>query len=165
MIPFRVGQGFDVHRLVEGRKCILGGVDIPHEKGLLGHSDADVLLHAISDALLGAIGSGDIGAHFPDTDERWKGADSLRLLAHVAGIVREAGWEIGNVQGTVICERPRIRPHVEAMRANIAQALGVEVDQVGIQGTTTEKLGFAGRGEGIAAQAVALLARPGAGDD
>lgn len=165
MIPFRVGQGFDVHRLVEGRKCMLGGVDIPHEKGLLGHSDADVLLHAISDALLGAIGSGDIGAHFPDTDERWKGADSLRLLAQVAGIVREAGWEIGNVQGTVICERPRIRPHVEAMRANIAQALGVEVDQVGIQGTTTEKLGFAGRGEGIAAQAVALLARPGAGDD
>ncbi|MBK8801135.1 MAG: 2-C-methyl-D-erythritol 2,4-cyclodiphosphate synthase [Fibrobacteres bacterium] len=160
-IPFRVGQGFDVHKLVEGRKCILGGVDIPFEKGLLGHSDADVLLHAISDALLGAIGSGDIGMHFPDTDTRWKGADSLKLLARVGEIVREAGFEIGNVQGTVICERPKIRPHVEAMRANIAGALGIEVDQVGIQGTTTEKLGFTGRGEGIAAQSVALVAKVG----
>jgi 2-C-methyl-D-erythritol 2,4-cyclodiphosphate synthase len=159
MTPYRVGQGFDVHRLVEGRKCILGGVEIPHEKGLLGHSDADVLLHAISDALLGAIGSGDIGMHFPDTDSRWKGADSLALLARVGQIVREAGYEIGNVQGTVICERPKIRPHVDAMRANIARALLVEVAQVGIQGTTTEKLGFAGRGEGIAAQAVALVAK------
>lgn len=159
MIPFRVGQGFDVHRLVEGRKCILGGVEIPHEKGLLGHSDADVLLHAISDALLGAIGSGDIGMHFPDTDPRWKGADSLVLLSRVGEIVREAGYEIGNVQGTVICERPKIRPHVEAMRENISKALRVEVDRIGIQGTTTEKLGFPGRGEGIAAQAVALVAR------
>lgn len=159
MIPFRVGQGFDVHRLVEGRKCILGGVEIAHDKGLLGHSDADVLLHAISDALLGAIGAGDIGMHFPDTDARWKGADSLALLARVGEIVREAGYAIGNVQGTVICERPKIRPHVEAMRANIARALAIEVDQVGLQGTTTEKLGFAGRGEGIAAQAVALVAR------
>jgi len=161
MIPFRVGQGFDVHKLVEGRKCIIGGVEIPHEKGLLGHSDADVLLHAISDALLGAIGSGDIGMHFPDTDERWKGADSLKLLARVGEIVREAGWEIGNVQGTVICERPKVRPHVEAMRANIGRALGITPDQVGIQGTTTEKLGFTGRGEGIAAQAVVLVGRPG----
>ena len=159
MIPFRVGQGFDVHRLVEGRKCILGGVEIPHEKGLLGHSDADVLLHAITDALLGAIGSGDIGMHFPDTDPRWKGADSLALLGRVGEIVREAGYEIGNVQGTVICERPKIRPHVKAMRENIAQALRIEVAQVGIQGTTTEKLGFSGRGEGIMAQAVALVAR------
>lgn len=159
MIPFRVGQGFDVHRLVEGRKCILGGVEIPHEKGLLGHSDADVLLHAISDALLGAIGSGDIGMHFPDTDPRWKGADSLALLSRVGEIVREAGYEIGNVQGTVICERPKIRPHVEGMRKNIAQALRIDVSQVGIQGTTTEKLGFSGRGEGIMAQAVALVAR------
>jgi len=158
MIPFRVGQGFDVHRLVEGRKCILGGVEIPHEKGLLGHSDADVLLHAISDALLGAVGSGDIGMHFPDTDPRWKGADSLVLLARVGEIVREAGYEIGNVQGTVICERPKIRPHVEAMRVNIARALGIDASQVGLQGTTTEKLGFAGRGEGIMAQAVALVA-------
>ena len=159
MIPFRVGQGFDVHRLVEGRKCILGGVEIPHDKGLLGHSDADVLLHAVSDALLGAIGAGDIGMHFPDTDERWKGADSLRLLQRVGEIVREAGWEIGNVQGTVICERPKVRPHVEAMRGNIGRALRIDPSQVGIQGTTTEKLGFTGRGEGIAAQAVALVAR------
>ena len=161
MIPYRVGQGFDVHKLVEGRKCIIGGVDIPHEKGLLGHSDADVLLHAISDALLGSIGAGDIGMHFPDTDERWKGADSLRLLERVGEIVREAGWEIGNVQGTVICERPKIRPHAEAIRANIARALRIEVDQVGIQGTTSERLGFTGRGEGVAAQAVALVGRGG----
>lgn len=159
MIPFRVGQGFDVHRLVEGRRCIIGGVDIPHEKGLLGHSDADVLLHAVSDALLGAIGAGDIGMHFPDTDERWKGADSLRLLERVGEIVREAGWGIGNIQGTVICERPRIRPHADAIRANIARALRIEADQVGIQGTTTEKLGFTGREEGIAVHAVALLVK------
>ena len=159
MMPFRVGQGFDVHKLVEGRKCILGGVEIPHEKGLLGHSDADVLLHAISDALLGAIGDGDIGMHFPDSDDRWKGADSLKLLERVGEIVREAGWEIGNVQGTVICERPRVRPHVEAMRANIAKALRILPGQVGIQGTTTEKLGFTGRGEGIVAQAVALVGK------
>lgn len=161
MIPYRVGQGFDVHKLVEGRKCIIGGVDIPHEKGLLGHSDADVLLHAISDALLGAIGAGDIGMHFPDTDERWKGADSMRLLERVGEIVRDAGYEIGNVQGTVICERPKIRPHAEAIRANIARMLRIEVDQVGIQGTTSEKLGFTGRGEGVAAQAVALVGRGG----
>lgn len=160
MFPFRVGQGFDVHKLVEGRRCILGGVDIPHEKGLLGHSDADVLLHAICDSLLGAIGSGDIGMHFPDTDLRWKGADSLKLLARVGEIVREAGYEIGNLQGTVICERPKIRPHVENMRENIARALGIDITQVGIQGTTTEKLGFTGRGEGIAAQAIALVHIP-----
>jgi len=155
--PFRVGTGFDVHKLVEGRKCIIGGVEIPHELGLLGHSDADVLLHALSDALLGALGLGDIGMHFPDSDPRYKGADSLKLLEHVGNLVRSNGWEIGNLQGTVICEAPRVRPHVEAMRANIARALGIEVDQVGIQGTTTEKLGFPGRREGIAAQAVALV--------
>lgn len=159
MIPFRVGQGFDVHRLVEGRKCILGGVEIPHEKGLLGHSDADVLVHAVCDALLGSIGAGDIGMHFPDTDSRWKGADSLALLSRVGEIVREAGYEIGNVQGTVICERPKIRPHVDAMRENIARALAIDVAQIGIQGTTTETLGFSGRGEGIMAQAVALVSR------
>lgn len=158
--PFRVGTGFDVHKLVEGRKCILGGVEIPHELGLLGHSDADVLLHALSDALLGALGLGDIGMHFPDSDPRWKGADSLKLLAHVGTLVREKGWEIGNLQGTVICEAPRVRPHVEAMRENIARALAIEIDQVGIQGTTTEKLGFPGRREGIAAQAVALVWKP-----
>lgn len=157
--PFRVGTGFDVHRLVEGRKCILGGVEIPHPLGLLGHSDADVLLHALSDALLGALGLGDIGMHFPDSDPRYRGADSLVLLSHVGDLVREHGWEIGNLQGTVICEAPRVRPHVEAMRANIAKALGIEIDQVGIQGTTSEKLGFTGRGEGIAAQAVALVFR------
>jgi len=155
--PFRVGTGFDVHKLVEGRKCIIGGVEIPHELGLLGHSDADVLLHALSDALLGALGLGDIGMHFPDSDPRYKGADSLKLLEHVGNLVRSHGWEIGNLQGTVICEAPRVRPHVEAMRANIARALAIEADQVGIQGTTTEKLGFPGRREGIAAQAVALV--------
>jgi 2-C-methyl-D-erythritol 2,4-cyclodiphosphate synthase len=158
MVPFRVGQGFDVHRLVEGRRCVLGGVDIPHEKGLLGHSDADVLLHAIADALLGAVGAGDIGMHFPDTDDRWRGADSAKLLERVGEIVREAGYEIGNVQGTVICERPKIGPHVDAMRANVALALHVDSGQVGIQATTTERLGFPGRGEGIAAMAVALVA-------
>ena len=158
--PFRVGTGFDVHKLVEGRKCIIGGVEIPHELGLLGHSDADVFLHALSDALLGALGLGDIGMHFPDSDPRWKGADSLKLLSHVGTLVREKGWEIGNLQGTVICEAPRVRPHVEAMRGNIARALSIEVDQVGIQGTTTEKLGFPGRREGIAAQAVALVWKP-----
>jgi len=160
MVPFRVGQGFDVHRLVEGRKCILGGVEIPHGKGLLGHSDADVLLHAIADALLGAVGAGDIGMHFPDTDERWKGADSSKLLERVGEIVREAGYEIGNVQGTVICETPKVRPHAEAMRANVARALHIDPVRVGIQATTTERLGFPGRGEGIAAMAVALVARP-----
>jgi len=158
--PFRVGTGFDVHKLVEGRKCILGGVEIPHSLGLFGHSDADVLLHAISDALLGSLGLGDIGMHFPDSDPRYKGADSLALLTHVGGLVRAGGWEIGNLQGTVICEAPRIRPHAEAMRANIAKALDIEIDQVGIQGTTSEKLGFTGRGEGIAAQAVALVFKP-----
>ncbi|HXP90500.1 MAG TPA: 2-C-methyl-D-erythritol 2,4-cyclodiphosphate synthase [Fibrobacteria bacterium] len=158
MVPFRVGQGFDVHRLVEGRRCVIGGVEIPHEKGLLGHSDADVLLHAIADALLGAVGAGDIGTHFPDTDDRWRGADSSRLLERVGEIVREAGYEIGNVQGTVICERPKIGPHVDSIRANVARALRVESGQVGIQATTTERLGFPGRGEGIAAMAVALVA-------
>ncbi|MEN9353205.1 MAG: bifunctional 2-C-methyl-D-erythritol 4-phosphate cytidylyltransferase / 2-C-methyl-D-erythritol [Fibrobacterota bacterium] len=157
---FRVGSGFDVHKLVEGRKCILGGVEIPHELGLLGHSDADVLLHALSDALLGALGLGDIGMHFPDSDARYKGADSLMLLAHVGRLVRAQGWEIGNLQGTVICEAPRVRPHVEAMRENIAKALEIEIDQIGIQGTTSEKLGFTGRREGIAAQAVALVFKP-----
>jgi 2-C-methyl-D-erythritol 2,4-cyclodiphosphate synthase len=157
---FRVGSGFDVHKLVEGRKCILGGVEIPHELGLLGHSDADVLLHALSDALLGALGLGDIGMHFPDSDPRYKGADSLVLLAHVGKLVRAQGWEIGNLQGTVICEAPRVRPYVETMRENIARALEIEIDQVGIQGTTSEKLGFTGRREGIAAQAVALVFKP-----
>lgn len=154
---FRSGIGFDVHKLVEGRKCIIGGVDIPYEKGLLGHSDADVLLHAISDALLGAAGLGDIGTYFPDTDPAFKGADSLELLRKVGEEVAKAGYEIVNIDSVVICERPKVNPHKDAMKANIARVLGLEVAQVGIKGSTTEKLGFTGRGEGIEAQAVAMV--------
>ncbi|HEY3433018.1 MAG TPA: 2-C-methyl-D-erythritol 2,4-cyclodiphosphate synthase [Rhodocyclaceae bacterium] len=156
-IQFRVGQGFDVHALVEGRLCIIGGVTIPFAKGLLGHSDADVLLHAITDALLGAAGLGDIGRHFPDTDPRWKGADSRVLLRAAVEQVQDAGWQIANVDCTVICQAPKILPHAPAMVANIAADLGIEIGQVNIKGKTTEQLGFTGRGEGIAAQAVALL--------
>ncbi|WP_407443500.1 2-C-methyl-D-erythritol 2,4-cyclodiphosphate synthase [Fibrobacter sp.] len=154
---YRSGIGFDVHKLVEGRKCIIGGVDIPYEKGLLGHSDADVLLHAISDALLGAAGLGDIGTYFPDTDPAFKGADSLELLRKVGEEVAKAGFEIVNIDSVVICERPKVNPHKDAMKANIARVLGLEVAQVGIKGSTTEKLGFTGRGEGIEAQAVAMI--------
>lgn len=153
----RIGQGFDVHRLVEGRRCVIGGVDIPHHKGLLGHSDADVLLHAISDALLGAAALGDIGRHFPDSDPRYKGIDSRELLRRVAGLLREAGYVPVNVDATVICEAPRINPHAARMVANIAQDLGIEETAVNVKATTTETLGFTGRGEGIAAQAVCLL--------
>lgn len=156
-IIYRSGIGFDVHRLVEGRKCIIGGVDIPYEKGLLGHSDADVLLHAISDALLGAAGLGDIGTYFPDTDPTYEGADSLKLLARVGEEVKKAGFEIVNIDSVVMCERPKVNPHREQMKENIARVLGIKISQVGIKGTTTEKLGFTGRGEGIAAQAVASL--------
>lgn len=156
-IIYRSGIGFDVHRLVEGRKCIIGGVDIPYEKGLLGHSDADVLLHAISDALLGAAGLGDIGTYFPDTDPAYKGADSLKLLARVGEEVKKAGFEIVNIDSVVMCERPKVNPHREQMKENIARVLDIKISQVGIKGTTTEKLGFTGRGEGIAAQAVASL--------
>ena len=148
---YRSGIGFDVHKLVEGRKCIIGGVDIPYEKGLLGHSDADVLLHAISDALLGAAGLGDIGTYFPDTDPAFKGADSLELLRKVGEEVKKAGFEIVNIDSIVMCERPKVNPHKDAMK------LGIDVKQVGIKGTTTEKLGFTGRGEGIASQAVAMV--------
>lgn len=158
-IPFRVGQGYDVHALTPGRKLILGGVLIPHHQGLLGHSDADVLLHAITDAILGAAGLGDIGRMFPDSDAQWEGADSRRLLRGAAAAVTAAGWRIGNVDATVIAQAPRIAPHVEAMCANIAADLGVAVDAINIKGKTTERLGFTGRGEGIAAQAVALLVR------
>jgi 2-C-methyl-D-erythritol 2,4-cyclodiphosphate synthase len=158
MSMFRIGQGFDVHQLVEGRKCIIGGVEIPFAKGLLGHSDADVLLHAICDALLGAAALGDIGKHFPDSDARYKGIDSRELLRHVARLVGEHGWKTGNVDATVICEAPRMAPHVAQMVANIAADLGVEPGSVNVKATTTEKLGFTGRGEGIAAQAVCLLA-------
>ncbi|MGE5337532.1 MAG: 2-C-methyl-D-erythritol 2,4-cyclodiphosphate synthase [Gemmatimonadota bacterium] len=156
---FRVGQGFDVHALVAGRRLVLGGVEIAFSHGLLGHSDADVLLHAITDALLGAAGLGDIGRMFPDTDARYAGADSLGLLKAAAGRVAAAGWRIENIDSTVIAQQPKIAPYVEAMRARIAAALGIPVDAIGIKGKTTERLGFAGRGEGIAAQAVALIVR------
>jgi len=153
----RIGHGYDVHRLVEGRKLIIGGVDIPWEKGLLGHSDADVLLHAISDAILGAVALGDIGRHFPDTDLRFKGADSLKLLAHVGELAREQGYVTGNVDATIVAQRPKMAPHIQKMRENIAVALGCAVDRINVKATTTEELGFAGRGEGIAAYAVALV--------
>jgi len=153
----RIGHGYDVHRLVEGRKLILGGVDIPWEKGLLGHSDADVLLHAISDAILGAIGEGDIGRHFPDTDPQFKGADSLKLLAHVMGLAERKGYRLGNLDATVVAQRPKLAPHIPAMRENIARVLAANTDQINVKATTTEELGFCGRGEGIAAHAVALM--------
>ena len=153
----RIGHGYDVHRLVEGRKLILGGVEIPYEKGLLGHSDADVLLHAISDALLGAAALGDIGKHFPDTDPRYKGADSLELLRQVGVMLREAGYTVGNIDSTILCQAPKLASHIPAMRQNIASALGIDADAVSVKATTEEKLGFTGSGEGIAAHAVALI--------
>lgn len=156
-IPFRIGQGYDVHALTPGRKLILGGVEIPHHQGLLGHSDADVLLHAITDAILGAAALGDIGRMFPDTDSQWEGADSRQLLRGAVAAVNAAGWQVGNIDATVIAQAPKIAPHVAAMCANIAADLGVAVAGVNIKGKTTERLGFTGRGEGIAAQAVALL--------
>ena len=153
----RIGHGYDVHRLVEDRALILGGVNIPHEKGLLGHSDADVLTHAVMDALLGARALGDIGKHFPDTDAEWKGADSLKLAEHVRDIVCTNGWQIGNVDVTVIAQAPKLAPHIQAMRQNIANVLNVEVDRVSIKATTEEKLGFTGEKLGISTHAVALL--------
>ncbi|WP_041971055.1 2-C-methyl-D-erythritol 2,4-cyclodiphosphate synthase [Geobacter sp. OR-1] len=153
----RIGHGYDVHRLVEGRKLIIGGVDIPWEKGLLGHSDADVLLHAISDAILGAIAEGDIGKHFPDTDPRYKGADSLKLLEHVGKLAEAKGYQLGNVDATIVAQSPKMAPHIQLMRENIARALNSVVDQVNVKATTTEELGFCGRGEGIASYAVALM--------
>jgi len=157
----RIGQGFDVHALVPGRKLIVGGVDIPFERGLLGHSDADVLLHAVTDALLGAAALGDIGRHFPDSDERFRGADSRRLLRETARLIASAGYRVVNVDATVIARAPRMAPHVAAMAANIAADLGVESGCVNIKAKTTENLGFTGRGEGIAAHAVALIERAG----
>lgn len=158
-MTFRVGTGTDIHRLVEGRELWLGGVRIEHSKGALGHSDADVLLHAICDALLGAAGMGDIGHHFPDTDMRWKGADSKVLLGHVVALLKEKGWSIGNVDSTLLLERPKIKPHIPAMRAAIAPILGVELDAVSIKATTNESLGYVGREEGVCANAVALIQR------
>lgn len=153
----RIGHGYDVHRLVEGRDLILGGVKIDYEKGLLGHSDADVLLHAISDALLGAAALGDIGKHFPDTDEKYKGADSLKLLSEVGNIIGKAGYSVGNIDATVIAQKPKLAPFIEKMRENIASALKVEVNKISVKATTEEKLGFTGDGSGIAAHAVCLI--------
>ena len=155
----RIGNGFDVHALVPGRRLIIGGVEIAFERGLDGHSDADVLLHAICDALLGAAALGDIGRHFPDTDPRWRGADSRALLRHVHGLIAERGWRVGNVDATIIAQAPRMAPHVARMVAHIAADLAVQADCVNVKATTTERLGFTGRGEGIAAQAVATIVR------
>ena len=153
----RIGHGYDVHRLVEDRKLILGGVDIPYEKGLLGHSDADVLLHAIMDAVLGALAMGDIGHLFPDSEPAYKGADSLELTRHVAARMNEAGYEIGNVDATILAQAPKLAPHIDAMRKKIAEALGTDVSRISVKATTEERLGFTGSGEGMAAHAVCLL--------
>lgn len=158
-MTFRIGTGYDVHALAAERPLVIGGVTIPHPRGLAGHSDADVLLHAIADALLGALALGDLGAHFPDTDPRYQGADSRTLLRHVAGLVQQSGWEVGNLDATVIAQAPKLAPFVAAMRGNIAADLGVDPAQVSVKATTTERLGFAGREEGIAAEAVVLVRR------
>lgn len=153
----RIGLGYDVHRLTENRDLIIGGVKIPFEKGLLGHSDADVLLHAISDSLLGAAALGDIGKHFPDTDEKFKGADSLMLLQHVGFLIKTKGYKIANIDATIIAQKPKMSPHIDIMRANIARVLSLDIDQVNIKATTEEGLGFTGSLEGISAQSIALL--------
>ena len=158
-MSFRIGHGLDVHAFAAGRDCILGGVKIEHPVGLLGHSDADVLLHAICDALLGAAALGDIGRHFPDSDLRYKGIDSRELLRHVADLLREQGWKTGNVDATIIAQTPKMAPHIPAMCKNIAADLGVDVGAINVKATTTEKLGFTGRGEGIAAEVVCLIQR------
>jgi 2-C-methyl-D-erythritol 2,4-cyclodiphosphate synthase len=157
---FRIGTGFDVHQLVAGTPCIIGGVAIPYDKGLLGHSDADVLLHAACDAILGAAALGDIGKHFPDTDQAYKGADSRILLRSVVKKIHERGFRIGNLDATIIAEAPKMAPHIAAMRANIAADCEVALDCINVKATTTEKLGFTGRGEGIAAEAIVLIYRP-----
>jgi 2-C-methyl-D-erythritol 2,4-cyclodiphosphate synthase len=156
-VTIRIGNGYDIHQLVSNRPLILGGVKIDHELGLLGHSDADVLTHAIMDALLGALSLGDIGHYFPPGDPEWAGADSLKLLAKVADLIAERGWQVGNIDSVVVAERPKLKPHIAAMRAHIAQVLGILPEQVGVKATTNEKLGPVGREEGISAYAVALL--------
>ncbi len=156
---FRIGQGFDVHQLVEGRPLIIGGITIPYEKGLLGHSDADVLLHTVSDACLGAIGEGDIGKHFPDTDPNFKDADSAKLQQHVWEMVRKKGYKLVNIDCTIIAQKPKMAPYIEQIKGRIAELLEADPSQVNVKATTTEKLGFAGRGEGIAAQATVLLVK------
>ena len=153
----RIGNGYDVHRLVENRKLILGGVEIPYEKGLLGHSDADVLLHAVMDALLGAAALGDIGKHFPDTDPKYKGISSIKLLEHVAELITEKGYIVENIDATIIAQRPKMRPYIDTMRQNIADALCIEIDQVNVKATTEEGLGFTGDGEGISSQAICAI--------
>ncbi|MCZ0755282.1 2-C-methyl-D-erythritol 2,4-cyclodiphosphate synthase [Anoxybacillus sp. J5B_2022] len=154
---FRIGQGFDVHQFVEGRPLIIGGIEIPYEKGLLGHSDADVLLHAVADACLGAIGAGDIGKHFPDTDPQYKNADSALLLQHVWNLVKNEGYQLVNVDCTIIAQKPKMAPYIESMKETIARLLEGDPSQVNVKATTTERLGFTGREEGIAAQAIVLL--------
>ncbi len=161
MLDLRIGHGYDVHRLTAGRGLVLGGVRVPYELGLLGHSDADVLSHAVMDALLGAAGLGDIGRHFPDTDERYRGASSLLLLVQVRRLLADAGWRAGNIDATIIAQRPKLAPHIEEMRQNLAGALEIPPACVNVKATTEEGLGFSGRGEGIAAHAVALLERTG----
>ena len=153
----RVGHGYDVHRLVEGRKLILGGVEIAHETGLLGHSDADVLTHAVMDALLGALALGDIGKHFPDTDPNYEGADSLKLAFHVAALIQKEGWRIGNIDATVIAQAPKLAPHIPAMRQNLANVLSIPLDRISVKATTEEKLGFTGEKLGISSHAICLL--------
>lgn len=156
---FRIGQGFDVHRFASGRELIVGGVNIPYELGLLGHSDADVLLHAISDAILGALGEGDIGKHFPDTNEAFKGADSKKLLQHVVSIMKSKGYQVVNIDSTIIAQNPKMSPFIPEMNKVIAGLLEIELEQVNVKATTTEKLGFTGREEGVAAEAIVLLSQ------
>lgn len=158
-MAFRIGQGFDVHAFGDGDHVMLGGVRVPHTRGIVAHSDGDVALHALCDAMLGALALGDIGTHFPPSDARWKGADSRAFVRHCDALLRERGWRVGNADITVICERPKVGPHARAMREAIAADLGIDIDDVSVKATTTETLGFAGRGEGIAAQAVCLLVR------
>ncbi|AFZ29807.1 2-C-methyl-D-erythritol 2,4-cyclodiphosphate synthase [Gloeocapsa sp. PCC 7428] len=159
VMNIRIGNGYDIHQLSFDRRLILGGVEIPHDRGLLGHSDADVLTHAIMDAMLGALSLGDIGLYFPPTDPQWKGADSLVLLAKVNSLIRDRGWQIGNIDSVVVAERPKLKPHIQQMRSRLAEVLEVQPEQIGIKATTNEKLGPVGREEGIAAYAVALLQR------
>ena len=159
MADFRIGHGYDVHRLVEGRKLIIGGVEIPHRLGLLGHSDADVLTHAVMDAMLGALALGDIGRHFPDTDPAYSGADSILLLRHVNALIRQHGWRIGNLDATILAQAPKLAPHIQQMRQIISDATGSDPDCVSIKATTEEKLGFTGQEQGIAAHCVVLLER------
>ncbi len=159
MADIRIGHGYDVHRLTENRKLIIGGVEIPHRLGLLGHSDADVLTHAVMDAMLGALALGDIGKHFPDTDPQYAGADSIALLRHVTAIIAKEGWALGNLDATILVQAPKMAPHILQMRQNLSEAIGCDISQVSIKATTEEKLGFTGNEEGIAAHCVCLLQR------